>query len=403
MPSNLACSHTAVLQNSCEEQLLSFFDDGDETDPQPSSTAARPGAAAERPPADAAERPRPRRPASGTLPLDQRSVMMRRRVVAGIGVVLLIVIILLINGCLNSEKEQALKNYNRDVGQIVHESDENVTRPLFTALTGAGSKSSLNVEVQVDQLRIQAQTLASRARGLSAPSEMAGAQSNLLLTQDLRAEAITKIAALLPTALGGQGKQAMTLIAGDMEIFLASDVIYSQRVAPLIQQTLTSNGVHGVSTASSHSLPNLGWLEPSTVESRISGHSSSTPSAPVVSGNHGSALKEVSVGTNKLEPEPTLNHVTGGSNPTFTAGVENSGEFEEHNVKVDVTVTAAGKQYKASHVIEKTEPGKTVSVDIPVIGVPLGVAAKVEVFVEGVPGENDLENNKGVFLAVFEH
>ena len=35
-------------------------------------------------------------------------------------------------------------------------------------------------------------------------------------------------------------------------------------------------------------------------------------------------------------------------------------------------------------------------------GVALGVASKIEVFVEGVPGENDLENNKGTFLAIFE-
>ena len=171
--------------------------------------------------------------------------------------------------------------------------------------------------------------------------------------------------------------------------------------SPLIQQELSSAGIRGLSTASSRSLPNLGWLEPSTAEARISGKSSTAPSAPVT-GNHGSALKQVSVGTNKLEAEPTLNHITGGSNPTFAATVENSGEAEEHNVKVDVTVTAGGKQFKASHGIEKTEPGKTVNVDIPVAGVPLGAAAKVEVFVEGVPGENDLENNKGVFLAIFE-
>ena len=327
--------------------------------------------------------------------------MVRRRVAVGIGVVLLIVIILIINGCLNSEKEQALKNYNRSVGQIAHESDENVSRPLFSALTGAGAKSALNVEVQIDQLRIQAQTLATRAKDLSVPAEMAAAQRAVLLALDLRAEALTKIAALVPTALGGQGKQALTQIAGDMEIFLASDVLYSQRVAPLIQQALSAAGIHRLGTASSRSLPNLGWLEPSTAEARISGKSSSAPSAPVT-GNHGSALKEVSVGTNKLEGEPTLNHIKGGSNPTLTAIVENSGEAEEHNVKVDVTVTAGGKQFKASHVIEKTEPGKTVSVDIPVAGVPLGVAAKVELFAEGVPGENDLENNKGVFLAIFE-
>jgi hypothetical protein len=52
-------------------------------------------------------------------------------------------------------------------------------------------------------------------------------------------------------------------------------------------------------------------------------------------------------------------------------------------------------------VIEKTEPGKVVSVDIPVAGIPLGVAAKIEVNIEGVRGENDLENNKGTYLAIF--
>ena len=81
--------------------------------------------------------------------------------------------------------------------------------------------------------------------------------------------------------------------------------------------------------------------------------------------------------------------------------VENAGEFPETNVKVDVTVTAAGKQYKASHVIEKTEPGKTVNVEIPVTGVPLGVASKVEAQVEPVPGETNHEDTKDTYLAIF--
>ena len=102
-----------------------------------------------------------------------------------------------------------------------------------------------------------------------------------------------------------------------------------------------------------------------------------------------------------LETEPALSHISGGSSPTFTVQVENSGEFPETNVKVDVTVTSGGKQFSASHVIEKTEPGKTVNVDIPVTGVPVGVASKIEINIEGVPGENDLENNKGTFLAIF--
>ena len=333
--------------------------------------------------------------------MDQHTLMVRRRVAAGVAVVLLIIIVLVINGCLKSQKQQSLKDYNHNVSQIAEESASQVSEPLFTALSGASGKSALDVEVQIDQLRIAAQKLASRAAGLSVPGEMTGAQRDLLLAYHLREEGMTKVAAIVPTVLGSKTKQASSELAGDMEIFLASDVIYSQRVVPLISETLTSNGIHGLTTAPSRFLPNLGWLDPNVVYSRMTGQSATSTSSQTVTGNHGSALKTVMVGTTTLEPEPTLNHVSGGGNPTFTVGVENSGEVAETNVKVDIEVTAGGKQYKASHVIEKTEPGKTVNVEIPLTGIPLGAAAKVQVNIEGVPGENDLENNKGTFLAVF--
>jgi hypothetical protein len=330
--------------------------------------------------------------------------MVRRRVAAGIGVVVLIVIVLVVNGCLKSEQQQALRNYNHEVGQLAYESDQQVAHPLFSTLTEASGKSALNVSEQIDQLRIQAQGLASRAKSLSVPGEMSSAQRYLLLALDLRVEGLTKLAAHVPAALGGQAKQMSAKLAGDMEIFLTSDVVYSQRVVPLIQQALAAGGASGLSTATSRFLPNLGWLDPGTVLSRIGGQgSSSSQSGSFTPGNHGHALKGTTVGTNTLEGEPALNHVHAGSNPTFTVMVENAGEFSETNVKVDITVTAGGKQLRASHVIEKTEPGKTVNVDIPVSGVPLGAAAKVEAYVEGVRGENDLENNKGTYLAIFEH
>jgi hypothetical protein len=368
---------------------LSFFDDGEET--------------VQRPAARAPQRPSPRRPqrAGGSLPLDHHTLMVRRRVAAGVGIVLIILIALLVNGCLKGEKTQALKNYNREVSTVAQEFDEHVSRPLFEALSNAAGKSALNVEVQVGQLRVLAQQLATRVKNLSTPGEVSSAQRDLLLAFDLRSEAVAKIAGLVPTALGGQGKQAISQIAGDLELFLASDVIYSQRAAPLIQQALASDGIHGLTTAPSRSLPNIGWLEPTTAEARITGKGSGSTQSQAVTGNHGSALKGVSVGATTLEPEPTLNHITGGGSPTFTVQVENSGEATETNVKVDITITAGGKQFKASHAIEKTEPGKTVSVDIPVTGVPLGSAAKIEVNIEGVPGENDLENNKQTYLAVF--
>ena len=325
--------------------------------------------------------------------------MVRRRMFAGIAVVLLIIIVLVINGCLKSAKTQSLKDYNHKTSLIAAEWDGQVAKPLFSALAGASGKSALDVEVGIDQLRITAQNIAANVKNLSVPGEMASAQRAQLMAADLRVEGVTKIAALLPQALGGAGKQASAAIAGDMEIFLASDVLYSQRVVPLIQQTLGSNGIHDSATTASRFLPNIGWLDANTVTSRLTGKT--VGSNGVTAGTHGSSLLGASVGATALEAEPTINHISGGGSPTFTVNLENTGSNAESNVKVDITVTAGGKQYKASHVINQTQPGNKVNVEIPVTGIAVGVAAKIEVAVEPVPGETNTENNKATYLAIF--
>jgi hypothetical protein len=378
---------------------LSFFDDDEDEAPRPSPRAPRPAA----PPRDG----RPRGGGEGIGgeggSIDRHTLLVRRRIAAGVGVLLLIVIVLIVNGCLKSGKEQALEDYNHNVGLLVGESDKQVSHPLFGALSSASSKTPLQVETQIAPLIAEAKSQAERAKGLSVPGGMGGAQGNLLLVLDLRTEGVTKVSEKLRTALGSQSKQASTEIAGDMESFLASDVIYSQRVAPLIQQTLASAGINEQTPATSNFLPNLGWLEPETVAARLSGKSSgSTSNAAVAPGTHGHAITGVSVGATTLQPAPAVNHVKSGANPTFTVMVENGGSNAETNVKVEVTVTSGGKQSKGSHVVNKTEPGSTVPVDIPVEGVTLNVASSVTANVQPVPGETNTENNKGTFDVVFE-
>jgi hypothetical protein len=371
---------------------LSFFDEDEGESTRPSPRTARP-------------RPRsPQRPAGGGG-LDEHTLMVRRRVALGVGVVLLIVIALAINGCLKSRKVQALKDYNRSVGALVKESDAQVSHPLFSALAGASGKAPLDVETTINGLRSTAEAQAAHARSLNVPSEMQDAQRNFTLVMNLREEGLKKISGLVRTALGGQGEQASTLMAGNMGIFLTSDVIYSQRVAPLIEQVLGESGVHGEEIASTRFLPNVGWLEASTVRARLTGQSSGSggSSGAVLPGTHGHAVTGVSVGANSLQPSPALNHVSGGANPTFTVMVQNSGSNPETNVKVEVTVTSSGKSLKATQVIGKTEPGTTASVEVAVGGVPLGAASQVLAYVQPVPGEKNLENNKGTYLVVFEH
>jgi hypothetical protein len=378
---------------------LSFFDDEDEEPP----TTVRPARTQQQP------RPQPRRPqrggggtgtgGGGASSIDHHAMMVRRRIAAGVGVVLLIAIVLLVNGCLKRGKQQALESYNQNVNQIAAQSESQVAKPLFSTLSSASGKQALNVETQIDQLRRQSEEIAEHAKGLSVPGEMTSAQRNLLLALNLRVEGLTKIAGLVREALGGKAQQASIYIAGAMETFLASDILYSQRVVPLIQQTLASGGISGQTTPSRF-LPNLGWLTPSTVQAKLTGQATASPGA-VAPGTHGSALKSVSVGTNTLEPSPTLNHISGGANPTFTAMVEDSGSNPETDVKVNVSVTTEGKTLTASHTIEKTEPGQSYNTNVTVKGVTLEAASRVEVEVAPVPGETDVENNKASFIVIF--
>lgn len=379
---------------------MSFFDDEDEEPP----TTVRPARTQQQP------RPQPRRPqrggggtgagGGGASSIDHHAMMVRRRIAAGVGVVLLIAIVLLVNGCLKRGKQQALESYNQNVNQISAQSESQVAKPLFTTLSSASGKQPLDVETQIDQLRRQSEEIAEHAKGLGVPSEMTSAQRNLLLALNLRVEGLTKIAGLVREALGGKAQQASTYIAGAMETFLASDILYSQRVVPLIQQTLASGGVSGQTTTPSRFLPNLGWLTPSTVQSKLTGQAASASGA-VAPGTHGSALKGVSVGANTLEPSPTINHVSGGANPTFTAMVEDSGSNPETNVKVNVSITTEGKTLTASHTIEKTEPGQTYNANVMVKGVTLEAASRVTIDVAPVPGETDVENNKASFIVIF--
>ena len=82
--------------------------------------------------------------------------------------------------------------------------------------------------------------------------------------------------------------------------------------------------------------------------------------------------------------------------------VENSGENPETNVKVDVTVTAAGKQFKASHVINSTAAGHASTTSkSPSPACRWAWPRRSKSYVEPVPGETDVENNKATYLAIF--
>ena len=356
---------------------------------------------------------RPRRPSGestatgGGAPVDRGQARTRQLIAAAVGIVVLLVIIFGVKGCLDSRAEGALKDYNRNVSAIVNDSDNQVSKPFFDLLEGGGATTDAatggnNLQVQVNQIRLAAEEDSKRAAELSVPSQMRSAQQNLELTLHLREEAVTRVAELLPKAQGtGQGAEtAIDEIAGEMQAFLASDVVYSQRTAPLIKQTLDDNGITGQTIATSQSLPSYAWLAPKTIAAALGG--SGIPAGQPAPVTHGHELVSTSIGSTTLQPSPAANKVSAKPPVAVVVKFTNGGENNERNVNVTVEVTAPGaKTVTAKKVVNQTNAGEDTTVSIALPSVPTGGAATVKVKVAPVPGEETTDNNEQSYTVLF--
>ncbi|MGH2944584.1 MAG: hypothetical protein ACRDLN_17615, partial [Solirubrobacteraceae bacterium] len=192
--------------------------------------------------------------------------MVRRVAALGIGLLVVLLLVFGIRGCLNSRKEQALKDYNREVSSVVQDADANAD--AFFETLSAGGQSSTDVQSEVNQLRFRAQALTKQAESVDAPGDMRPAQRNLLLSLSLIQESMGKVAEKLPAALStdaATAEPAVRAIAGEMQSFGAADVVYNRRTAALVKQVLDENEIGGQVIQNSSYLQNLGWLQPSTV------------------------------------------------------------------------------------------------------------------------------------------
>jgi len=369
---------------------VSFFDD----EPDEPTRVSRPA--------------RPRRAASGgrSATAEPPDVARRRLIAFGVLAVVVILMILFVRSCSSNAHKNALKDYNRDVAAIAADSDAQ-SKQLFQVLN-SGSGSS-DVRVAVSQVRLQTDEDASRAKALSPPGddEAKAAQRSLELVMNLRAAAVTKIADLLPKALSNQGSNvdAINQIAGQMQAFLASDVVYSQRVAPLIQQALDKNDIHQQNIPLSKFLPSIGWLDAGQVGDQLNpdaGVSRGAKPGQPKPGTHGHGLVSVTAGETTLQPSPAVNHITASTSLPLDVVFANQGQNTETNVKVTAKLTGGPRTVTASRTLNQTEPGKNATLTLQLSPVPpKGTSTVLQVTVAPVPGEKKTDNNTQKYTILF--
>lgn len=337
---------------------------------------------------------RSRRP--GRRP-ERQQIMLRRLLALGGALIVLILIVLGVKGCLDARARGALADYARDVKQIVVETGQ-TSRAFFGKLEDPGGLSVTEFTGQVEADRAALTNLKTRVDGLSAPGELGDAQKSLELVYELRAAAMEKIAAKMPTALGEAGAaNATAAIAKQMQTLLAADVLYEAVTRPEIDGKLADEGIEGDDVPKSAFVPDgTKWLDEAEVEKALGQVSGSSAGEQAGPGVHGLGLLGVSVGGAELTPEATNSVVTEGT-PEVEVTVQNQGESTENGITV--VVIANGKE--TTQEIATLEAGAEGTAIVPLTPAPRGETT-LEVEVEPVPGEQVTENNEATYTVNFE-
>jgi hypothetical protein len=327
--------------------------------------------------------------------------MTRRLTLAGISVVVLILLFLAFKGCLDARKERAFKNYVSDLNALTAETKQ-LSDGFFAALNG-DSESDISLTNQVNGDRGTAQGLLDRAKGLDAPDEVGGAQSGIVLTYELRHDALAEISDQLPAALGNAGsKKATKAIADQMKVFVASDVLYGRDreaiEAALANEEIAIDGGVPESVFLPTGKNDPDYLNADTVAGLpglLSGGSTSTGGStasdcdPGDDLTHGIGLVSTTAQPSGVLLQPGASASVPADSVEFEVAVQNQGEAPESDVKVTLSGDFSGTQK-----ISSIEASETQSVTIVPKPTPsAGESAKLTVTVDTVCGEQVAENN----------
>ena len=351
-------------------------------------------------------RPRRAAPSRGASSApDRQTVLIRQLVLFGGFILVLALLIFVIDGCRDSARENALKDYNRDVATIVRDSDSQAGKPFFDLLR---NPSQGDLSTLIAGYRGQAETQYQQAKRIDTPDDMKAAQRSFLITMEMRRDGLQSIADHIRTALSSDAEaadRAINEIAGAMQLFLASDVIYKSRVYPLIESTLKDADVGAQQLQESEFLPGVQWLDAGVVADALGQQLSSggggTNGREPAPGLHGTGIDSVQVGDQTLTPD-AANRIAYGPDTEFTVNFTNQGENDETDIVVVLRIEGGPEPIRVQKSVASVPAGTAASATLGLnTPPPLDTPVTITVQVKPVPGEVKKDNNTAEYDAAF--
>jgi hypothetical protein len=359
------------------------------------------------------ERVMPRRGPRGPQrpPRGPTNITPLLRLVGLIAFAILIVVLLVfwIQSCQASSKEQTYKDYMAKVSEVSGSSQQ-IGKQLNQVLLAQGQKEA-QLEQKITGLARQQQLDVQRAEQITPPGALRDEQASLVQAMQYRLNGLNGLAsALAATASSKDTTRAGTLLSAQMQRLLASDVIYQDSFKAPSNQELDRQGVTGTNANGGPLVPDSTFLQSAdlvtpTAMTTVLGRIRGASTTPTTGGLRGTNIESTTVqpqGTQlststqtKIIPRTTM---------TFEVAVKNSGDAQEANIPVTLTIVQSQGGNIVKHAtIAFISPGEVRKVTFggDFSNISFAAPATVKVEVQPVQGESNTSNNSADYPVIF--
>ncbi len=339
----------------------------------------------------------PQRPPGSNAPLLRLAAL-----IAG-AILLVVVLVLWVNACRSDQKNAEYEDYMADVQKIGADSAQ-VGKDLNALIFSSGTQLE-DLQTQLDGLReTQSQTV-ERAEALDPPGPLREQHQDMIKALQLRVSGLNGLASAFGQITGAENAdETGTLLAQQSARLIASDVNWEDFFEAPSKQVMDEQGVSGVAVPPSDFVTNAELGSPTSwklVVERLT-----QPPGEGGGGLRGNRVAGVRIqpGDTALKPQPDENTVTTSDDLAIEVLVENSGDSQETQIKVTLTIQQAPDPLTGTQTIQSINPGDTKSVTFRMsdLGTPaLATRTILKVTIEPVDGETNTSNNVAEYVVFF--
>lgn len=314
-------------------------------------------------------------------------------------IAIVLILVLLIQSCAAESKHDSYANYMSEVDKIASRSEAN-GRKVADALTTPGAKvndivTTLSGIADAERQNVEA------ARDLSPPGQLRAENLAVVEALQFRVSGVDGLATTFRQTANSKAASDATLLATQADRLLASDIVWDDLFKTNSEQQLQADDVTGVRVPDSNFIVNralVGEQAMTQVLRRIRG--ASTGGTPT--GLHGTNIVSTKAQPGNQTLNTTENTVTATTDLAFDVTIADSGDSQEVQVKVTLTIEKAGSPITRSQTIDLINPGEQKTVRFSDLGqVPFATKTNVKVDVKAVPGEKNTSNNSATYPVIF--